>query len=447
MAVTREHWGSRFGFIMAAAGSAVGLGNIWKFPYVTGENGGGAFLILYIVFVFVFGLSLVIAELVLGRSTQKNPVGAFKQLAGRAWPLVGILGIFTGFVILSFYIVVAGWTLAYIGFMTTGQLATNDPAALGKAFGAFIGKGSAPVIYAGIFMCLNAVMVIGGIGKGIERMSKLLMPILFVLLLILVVRSLTLPGASQGLAFYLTPNFSAVTAHTWTAAIGQAFFSLSLGMGALITYGSYMTKDQALPAAAVSVVALDTTVAILAGLLIFPAVFAFGFDTSSGPGLAFITLPAVFASMPGGEFFGILFFTLLAVAALTSSVSLLEVVVTYLIDEWRMTRRMATTSAALACFAVGIPSALSQGASDIFVIYGTSFLDWMVQFTNFLLPLGGLFIALFVGWKMGPAAIAAATHDGQAKFPFARTWIWVLRIIAPIGIAWVLLQPLLETTG
>lgn len=445
MAETREHWGSRFGFIMAAAGSAVGLGNIWKFPYVTGENGGGAFLIIYIAFVFVFGLSLVMAELVLGRTTQKNPVGAFKQLAGSAWPLVGMLGIFTGFVILSFYIVVAGWTLAYIGFMTTGQLATDDPAALGKAFGAFIGEGSAPVVYAGIFMLLNAVMVIGGIGKGIERMSKLLMPVLFVLLLILVVRSLTLPGASQGIAFYLTPNFSAVTAHTWTAAIGQAFFSLSLGMGALITYGSYMTRDQSIPTSAVSVVALDTTVAILAGLLIFPAVFAFGFDTSSGPGLAFITLPAVFASMPGGEFFGILFFTLLALAALTSSVSLLEVVVTYLIDEWHLTRRNATIAAALACFAVGIPSALSQGASDIFVIHGTPFLDWMVQFTNFLLPLGGLFIALFVGWKMGPAAIAAATNGGEAKFPFASAWVWVLRIVAPIGIAWVLLQPLFES--
>ena len=444
MTEAREHWGSRFGFIMAAAGSAVGLGNIWKFPYVTGENGGGAFLIIYIAFVFIFGLSLVMAELVLGRTTQKNPVGAFKQLAGGAWPLVGMLGIFTGFVILSFYIVVAGWTLAYIGFMTSGQLSTADPAALGDVFGNFIGESTSPTVYAGAFMLLTAATVVGGIGKGIERVAKLLMPVLFILLLILVARAVTLPGAGAGLAFYLTPNFDAVTASTWTAAIGQAFFSLSLGMGALITYGSYMTKSHSLPASAASVVALDTGIAILAGFMILPAVFAFGFDPASGPGLAFITLPAVFASMPGGIFFGVLFFALLAVAALTSSVSLLEVVVTYLIDEWNFTRRTATASAALVCFAVGVPSALSQGAVDLFVINGTPFLDLMVAFTDFLLPLGGLFIALFVGWKMGPAAIAAATNDGKARLPFASVWIWVLRIVAPCGIIWVLLQPILS---
>ncbi len=426
---------------MAAAGSAVGLGNIWKFPYVTGENGGGAFLLIYIAFVFIFGLSLVMAELVLGRSTQKNPVGAFRQLAGGAWPLVGMLGIFTGFVILSFYIVVAGWTLAYIGFMFSGKLATADPAALRDAFSGFIGESISPTIYAGLFMLLTAATVVGGIGKGIERVAKLLMPLLFILLLILVVRSVTLPGAGAGIAFYLTPDFGAIKASTWTAAIGQAFFSLSLGMGALITYGSYMARDQSLPSSAASVVALDTAIAILAGFMIFPAVFAFNFAPGSGPGLAFITLPAVFASMPGGVFFGVLFFALLAVAALTSAVSLLEVVVTYLIDEWNFTRRRATAGAALVCFAVGVPSALSQGAVDVFVINGTSFLDWMVKLTDFLLPLGGLFIALFVGWKLGPAAVAAATNNGQAKMPFAGAWIWVLRVVAPIGIAWVLLQP------
>lgn len=437
----RENWGSRFGFIMAAAGSAVGLGNIWKFPYVTGENGGGAFLLIYIAFVFIFGLSLVMAELALGRMTQKNPVGAFRQLAGGAWPLVGMLGILTGFVILSFYIVVAGWTLAYIGFMASGRLATADPVALGDAFSGFIGESISPTIYAGFFMLATAATVAGGIGKGIERVAKFLMPLLFVLLLVLVARAVTLPGAGAGLAFYFTPDFSAVKASTWTDAIGQAFFSLSLGMGALITYGSYMAKNHALPASAASVVALDTVIAILAGCMILPAVFAFGFDPGSGPGLAFITLPAIFASMPGGVFFGVLFFTLLAVAALTSAVSLLEVVVTYLIDEWGLTRRGATLAAALVCFVVGVPSALSQGAVDLFVINDVSFLDWMVRLTDFLLPLGGLFIALFVGWKLGPAAVAAATNNGQARMPFAAVWIWVLRVIAPLGIAWVLLQP------
>jgi NSS family neurotransmitter:Na+ symporter len=442
MAKLREHWGTRFGFIMAAAGSAVGLGNIWKFPYMTGEHGGGAFLLIYLAFVLVIGLSLVMAELVLGRTAQRNPIGAFRILGGGAWPLVGALGILTGFVILSFYIVVAGWTLAYIAFMASGNLATADPGALGAAFGAFIGDSLWPAAYAALFMLFTVGVVLGGVGHGIERMAKSLMPALLVLLLVLIARSVTLPGAGEGLAFFLTPDFSRVTGATFTAAIGQAFFSLSLGMGALITYGSYLERKQPLPGSAASVVALDTSIAILAGFMILPAVFAFGFDPQQGPDLVFITLPAVFASMPGGLFFGLLFFALLAVAALTSAVSLLEVVVAYLIDEWRLSRTVATVGAALVCFLVGLPSALSQGAVDALVIGGRSFLDWMVALTDILLPLGGLFIALFVGWVLGPRAIAAAAAEGQTSFPLARLWLWTLRLIAPLAIAVILLQPL-----
>lgn len=443
MTQLREHWGTRFGFIMATAGSAVGLGNIWKFPYMTGEHGGGAFLLIYLGFVLVIGLSLVMAELVLGRIAQRDPIGAFRALGGGAWPLVGALGVFTGFVILSFYIVVAGWTLAYIAFMAGGDLATTDPAALGTAFGEFIGDGLWPAAYAGLFMALTAGVVWGGIGHGIERMAKLLMPALLVLLFILIVRSVTLPGAGEGLAFYLTPDFSKVTADTLMAAIGQAFFSLSLGMGALITYGSYLERKLPLPGSAANVVALDTTIAILAGFMILPAVFAFGFDPQQGPNLVFVTLPAVFASMPGGLFFGLLFFTLLAVAALTSSVSLLEVVVTYLIDEWKIPRHIATVGAAMVCFLVGLPSALSLGAVDALVIRGTAFLDWMVALTDILLPLGGLFISLFVGWVLGPKAIAAAAREGHASFPLAGVWLWTLRVVAPLAIALILLQTLL----
>lgn len=443
MAEIREHWGTRFGFVMAAAGSAVGLGNIWKFPYVTGENGGGAFLVIYLACIFIIGLPLVMAELTIGRSTQRNPVGAFKTLAGGAWPLVGVLGIFTGFVILSFYIVVAGWTLAYIVFMLSGEVASTDPAALGAAFGDFIGGGAWPVICAGLFMLLTAAVVVGGIGSGIERVSKLLMPLLFLLLLVLVARAATLPGAGPGLAFYLQPDFSKLTASSLSAAIGQAFFSLSLGMGALITYGSYVPKSHNLPADAVAVVSLDTLIAILAGFMILPAVFAFGFDPAEGPGLAFVTLPAVFASMPAGVWFGLLFFLLLAVAALTSAVSLLEVLVTYLVDEWKLSRRRATWAAALVCFAVGVPSALSQGAVDALVINEISFLDWMVKLTDFLLPLGGLFIALFVGWILGPRALQAVTNQGQFQLPAASLWLWALRLLAPAAIAWILIASLI----
>ncbi len=439
----RENWGSRFGFIMATAGSAVGLGNIWKFPYVTGENGGGAFLLLYLAFVLIFGVSLVMAEMAVGRMTQRNPVGAFRALAGGAWPLVGYLGVFTGFVILSFYIVVAGWTIAYIGFILSGKLASTDAGELTQVFTGFIGGGLWPVVMAGLFMLATAFVVAGGIGRGIERASRLLMPTLFVLLLILVGRAVTLDGAGEGLAFYLVPDFSKVTGATFTAAIGQAFFSLSLGMGALITYGSYLSRTERLPGSAFMVVGLDTLIAILAGFMILPAVFAYGLDPAAGPGLTFITLPVVFAQMPAGTLFGLVFFCLLFVAALTSSVSLLEVVVTYVVDETSLSRGRAVLICGLVCFALGVPSALSQGAVDALVIGGQSFLDWAARLTDILLPVGGLFTALFVGWVLGPRVLDEVTNQGSVPFALGQVWLWVCRLIAPVGIAWVLLQSLI----
>ena len=240
---------------MAAAGSAVGLGNIWKFPYETGANGGGAFLLLYLLFIVVFGASLILAEMVLGRASGQNPVGAFRSLGGGRWPLVGYLGVFTGFVILSFYIVIAGWTIAYMGFMLDGSLISGDAESIGAKFSAFISGGATPVLLAGLFMIATVIVVLGGIGKGIERASKLLMPVLFVLLLVLIARSVSLPGAGEGLRFFLVPDWSKVDGGTFTSAIGQAFFSLSLGMGALITYGSYLPKTTPMPGSAAIIVA------------------------------------------------------------------------------------------------------------------------------------------------------------------------------------------------
>ena len=441
--VAREHWGSRFGFIMAAAGSAVGLGNVWKCPYETGENGGAAFLILYLAFVALFGLSLVMAELVIGRTTQRNPIGAFRHLGGKAWAPVGAMGIVAGFTILSFYIVVAGWTLAYLLSMFTGELNSSDPAVLGAKFGEFISDPWQPILYAGLFMALTAIVVIGGIGHGIERAARILMPALFVLLLILVGRSVTLDGAEAGLEFFLAPDWSKVTGDTFTSAIGQAFFSLSLGMGALLTYGSYLGNDTKIPGSAGIIVVLDTTVAILAGLMILPAVFAFGFDPQAGPGLTFVTLPAVFAEMPGGQFFGILFFALLAVAALTSSISLLETVVCYFVDERGISRHKVTIYAALVSFALGVPASLSLGVWSDFTVPGTdkSIFDFM-DFTasSVLLPLGGLLTAVFVGWRWGPQAAHRLSNEGQLQFPPAGLWLFLLRFVVPLGIGWVLLQ-------
>ncbi|MEM7225927.1 MAG: sodium-dependent transporter [Pseudomonadota bacterium] len=443
MAAGRGHFGSRLGFVLAAAGSAVGIGNIWKFPYMTGQNGGAAFLVLYLALTFTIGLSVMLAEFAIGSAAQRNPVGAFARLKGGLWPVVGALGLLAGFVILSFYGVVAGWTIAYVVKALTGALSSNDPEQLGGIFGEFISSPIEPVAYQALFMALTVGVVLGGVHDGIERWCKVLMPALFILLLVLIVRSLTLPGAEEGIAFYLKPDFSLVTAETFNGALAQAFFSLSLGMGAMITYGSYVRKEENLATSAIWVTGLDATVAILAGLLIMPAVFAFGFNPAEGPGLSFVTLPAVFSSMPFGEVFAALFFLLLSIAALTSAVSLLEVVVAYFVDERGFGRKKAATLFGFLIFLVGVPSSLSLGVWSDFTIAGKGFLDLMdFVATNLLLPLGGFFIALFVGWVIYPRAIEEVTNRGEIAFPAARLWGFVLRFVAPIAIAWILISGL-----
>ncbi|MES1943233.1 sodium:neurotransmitter symporter [Salinisphaera sp. PC39] len=439
----REHWGTRFGFIMATAGSAVGLGNVWKFPYMAGEEGGGAFLILYLGFILVFGLSLMLAELLIGRSTQKNPVGAFRELAGGLWPLAGMLGIITAFLVLSYYIVVAGWTLAYIALSAEGAIHSTDGETVRTVFQDFVGDPVAPLACAALFMTLTAIVVAGGIGAGIERTSKLFMPLLFVLLLILVVRAVTLPGAGEGIAFYLRPDWSKVGPDTFVGAIGQAFFSLSLGLGALITYGSYMTRDDNLAADAGMITGLDTLIAFLAGLVILPAVFAAGVAPDQGPALTFITLPTVFAQMPAGQIFSTLFFVLLAIAALTSAVSLLEVIVTYIKDEHGLRRHSATLLAAVITSALAVPSALSMGLWSGFTVNGQDFLTFADTLATSVLMPGGAFVtALFVGWKLGPKAISALTQDGRHPIPGTGLWLFMLRFVCPLGILWIALNGL-----
>ncbi|MES1925767.1 sodium-dependent transporter [Salinisphaera sp. T31B1] len=444
MSAPREHWGSRLGFIMAAAGSAVGLGNIWKFPYMTGENGGGAFLIIYLGCIAVFGLSLVLAELLIGRSAQRNPVAAFRHVAGRGWPAVGAMGIVTAFVILSFYVVVAGWTIAYMLFSVNGSLSNPDADALNAVFDHLTAGTWEPIAYAALFTALTAGVVIGGVGQGIERASKILMPLLFLILIALVVRALTLPGAAAGLEFFLIPDFSKVTGATFTAAIGQAFFSLSLGMGAMLTYGSYMPRERNLPTDALAVVSLDTLIAVLAGLMVIPAMFAAGMTPGEGgAGTTFKVLPAVFDAMPGGMWFALGFFLLLAVAALTSSVSLLETVVCYFVDEHAVSRRKATAYSAVAVFALSLPAALSFGLMADTKLFGMTFFALMDYLSSSItLPLGGLLTALCVGWVMGPRAIDALSNQGRIHAPWAPVWLFILRFVAPLGIGWILLQGL-----
>ncbi|HEX9702705.1 MAG TPA: sodium-dependent transporter [Rhodospirillales bacterium] len=439
----RGSFASRLGFILAAAGSAIGLGNIWKFPYLAGANGGAAFLIVYLGIVFTIGISIMLAEFAIGRAGEKNPVGAFKHLKGGAWVGVGYMGVAAGFVILSFYSVVGGWTIAYAVKTAGGLLQLADAKAFGQAFGAFVSDSLAPVVYHGVFMAMTVAVVARGIERGIELACRVLMPMLFVLVVVLCVRSLTLPGAMAGVKFFLNPDFSKVTGTMITAALGQAFFSLSLGMGALITLGSYLSRQTHLPTSALWVTSLDTLIAVLAGFMVLPAVFAFGFDPGAGPGLTFITLPAVFAKMPWGAAFGTLFFVLLVVAALTSAISLLEVVVAFLVDEKGWRRAKAAVGAGAVIFLLGIPSSLSLGVWSDYKLFGKGFFDLMDYVaSNVMLPLGGTLIAVFVGWVVTPRIMTEASRADGRLFALAPAWRVVCRYVAPVGVSWVLISGL-----
>ena len=465
----REQWGSSLGFILAAAGSAIGLGNIWKFPYITGENGGGAFVLVYLACIAVIGLPVMLCEIAIGRHTQRNPVGAFKQLSPKSsavahliglgivlngtflfcfgkpgwgalalilgalifrygWVMVGVMGVLSGFIILSFYSVVAGWTLGYVFKALTGKLAFSDVATAGEHFSTFITNPYWAIGCHFIFMLLCVMIVYRGIQSGIERWSKILMPLLFLLLVALIVRGITLPGAMKGVRFYLSPDFSKITAESILIALGHAFFSLSLGMGAIITYGSYVDRKQNLFVSALSITALDTLVALMAGLAMFPAVFAQGFDPAAGPGLVFKVIPTVFNQIPMGTFWAALFFILLMVAALTSGISLLEVVTAYFVDERKWSREKATVVFGGVIFLLGSLCAISVADWNrlswlqkiLETVFGEtkgSFFDVLDNLaTNWMLPLGGLFISLFVGWIWGTKNATDEIRQGSHNF-------------------------------
>lgn len=436
MSEKREQWGSRLGFILAAAGSAVGLGNIWRFPYITGKYGGAAFVLFYLLVVIVIGMSLMLAEFAIGRSARQDAVGSMKKLGGGAWTIVGWMGFFCGFVILSYYAVIAGWTLAYMIKSLTGlMLEATSGEASGALFGAFVSNVPQVLTYHAIVMLLVSGVVYLGVSGGIEKCCKFMMPSLFIILFFLIIRSVTLPGAGAGLEFYMSPKLENLTSEGMLAAIGQGFFSLSLAMGIMIVYGSYIPKDEYLPTSVRSVVIIDTAVAILAGFAIFPAVFAFGIEPGAGPGLTFVTLPVVFSKMPMGFIFSLAFFTLLFLAAFTSAISLLEVSVAYGIDQLKLTRRNSTIVMGGLIFLLGIPSALSVGG-HIPQIAGKDFLDVADYVTNnVVMPLGGVFITLFVGWFWTDGAKAEITDNGARVFPIYTVWLWICRIVAPVTIA------------
>lgn len=440
--VQRDGFSSKMGIIAAAAGSAIGLGNIWKFPYITGIYGGAAFILVYLVCIALIGLPVMLSEFMIGRRAQKNAIGAFQKLAPKSpWFLTGWLGFIAAFVILSFYGVVAGWTLDYVFKALVNGFSGKTPEALGEMFNGLVSSTYMPIVWQWIFMALTAGVILGGVKDGIERYAKILMPLLLVIIIVLDIRAVTLAGASSGVSFLFKPDFSKVTPEAIMSALGHAFFSLSLGMGTMITYGSYISKKENLSTTALQVTLADTGIALLAGLAIFPAVFAFGIEPGVGPGLVFVTLPNVFNQMPGGYFFGVLFFVLLAVAALTSSISILEVVVAYFTEDLNMNRKKATLIATVSITLLGTVQSLSNGALSHIKFGFLShdpmvFMDWMVLFSDHLLPVGGFFISIFAGWKLLKSDVMdELTNGGQIQESlWSKVYLILTKFVAPAGI-------------
>lgn len=450
----RGKFSNRIGFLAAAAGSAVGLGNIWKFPYETGANGGAAFLIIYLFCAFVIAMPIMVAEISMGRNSNLNPVGAFKKLGGKRWGLVGLIGIIAGIMILSFYNVVAGWAFGYFVQITFGDLLSQ--ASFGSYFENYIADVDDNLIYSFVFMVFTAVIVAGGVQKGIERSTKILMPALVIIIVGLIIYSLTLPNAMKGIEFYLIPDFTKVTGGTFYKALSQAFFSLSLGMGALITYGSYFSKKDNIVSSAALVTAADITIAFLAGLLIFPLVFSQGLTPTAGPGLVFVALPGVFESMGPimGKIFGGSFFLLLCFAALTSTISLLEVPVSYITDEFKKPRKATVAILAIIIFIVGLPSLFSNGAVKElteFVHYGgetKSFMDLVIDvFSDLALPVGGFLTAIFVSYKWKTRNLANEIENGHSNFRGSIEEKFVnvmLGVISPLVVGFIIIVTVLE---
>jgi NSS family neurotransmitter:Na+ symporter len=401
----REQWGSKLGFILAASGSAVGLGNIWKYPHMAGQNGGAAFTIVYLVCILVVGLPILLGELAIGRNTQLSPVGAFNKLADKSnWKWVGFLGVASAFVILSFYGVVGGWTLRYTVYSLSGgfESLSGNADASGEVFNSFISNSINPIFWQLLFMSVCIGIIIKGVKSGIEEGSKIMMPLIIVILGILVVRGLTLDGGSEGLIFLFKPKFSDLTPSSIVLALGHAFFTLSLGMGTMLTYGSYLDKKQNLFSSAIWVILLDTAIAMLAGTAIFTIVFAMGADPSAGAGLIFVVLPTIFPQIGGGLVWGTLFFFILFMAALTSAISILEVITAYFIDEKGWSRERATLSFGGVITIVGIFCSLSLGNFNITSIFDISFFDFMDELSSkYMLPIGGALTAIFILYKWG----------------------------------------------
>ena len=448
MAAGREsihgQWSSRWIFILAATGSAVGLGNIWRFPYVTGESGGGAFVLVYLGCVLLVGLPIMIAEILLGRRGRRSPINTMAELAdeeglSQNWRFLGWMGVLAGFLILSFYSVVAGWSLAYVFYTSTGTFDAATIATSESVFGNLTGSASRLLWWHTLFMAMTIVVVARGVKGGLERAVKFLMPALFLMLVAMVIYAVATGDAGGALRYLFEPDFSKLGGDALLAALGQAFFSLSLGMGSIMIYGSYLPNKASIIGTAGIIAVADTLVAVLAGLAIFPIVFGYGLEPGQGPGLVFVTLTIAFGHMPGGQFFGTVFFVLLSIAAWTSAISLLEPVAAWLVESRDWGRIRSCLVGGISAWALGIGALLSFNHLSDFTPGGRTFFDWSEFIsTNILLPLGGMFIAIFAGWRMR----LASTMDELGAGPSApyRAWLGLILFVAPAGVLVVFLE-------
>ncbi len=437
MSVTPTKFSSRLTTVLVAAGCSVGLGNIWRFPYIAGEGGGAAFVIVYILCIILIGHPVMIAEFAVGRQAHRSAVGAYKFLGGKKWSILGYNGVLTAFIIMGFYYVVSGWTAEYFAISVTGELAKSTTAEEYESlFVNFITHPWKPIIYTWIFIFVNHIIIDLGVAKGLERVSKVLMPFLFIILIALAINSLMLPNSWDGVLFFLKPDFSKITPNVILTAVGQMFFTLSIGLGALVAYGSYIPHDADLRKTATQVTILDTSVAIIAGFIIFPAAASVGISPDSGPALVFETLPAIFNTLPMSMLWASIFFLLLIIAALTSTMSLHEVVTVYLMEEWGVTRRMGTyiTSGSIAILSA--IASLSLGEWSGFTIFGLTLFDAMDFITaNIMLPIGGLVTSIFVGWFLDRKILQdQVTNNGMIKLGDFKFNYFLIKYICPIAI-------------
>ena len=445
----RENFGNRFGVLVAMAGSAIGLGNLWRFPYLVGSYGGAAFVFVYIFCVFLLCLPIFMSEVIVGRRSHANAYGAFKKLApGTKWKWLGAVSVVTPIIVVSYYSVVGGWSVEYFfKALTLEFTAGATQAEMGTMFGRFISSVWAPITGHTIFLLLTAFIIIAGVKSGIEKFGKVMMPLLFVLIIFIAVRAATLPGAGEGLKYLFQPDFSKIDASVCAAALGQAFFSLSLGVGTILTYGSYVSRNENIIASSTYTATADFLFAMLASCAIMPAVFAFGLNPQEGPGLVFETLPFIFANMPLGWLVAILFFLALIVAALTSSISLYEVGVAYLVEERKFSRRGASVLVFLIAWVLGILCSLSFGPLSDLHIFGQTIFNFFDKLSaNVLMPVGGLLLVIFVGWVMKKADVLDEMTNGGALSGNRRVSgiiYFLIRYVCPLAVAAVFLTALI----